>query len=169
MSPPIHGVQTKIGRVWWNLSTVKFIDPYTDIVGASAARDLAELQYRVANWASVAPSASVDVYEWTKSSVPPSVYSLNSQYPGTIYNASTSSWVEEIVYGTNGSETINYYFWVSGLTVVPDVSFRKTDITTVAMGIQNPSGLDLAWMAPVNTDAMIVSGVIQFLMTLTAL
>src|SRR6185437_7635746 len=31
----------QVGQVWFNLATVKFLDPYTDIIGASNGRDLA--------------------------------------------------------------------------------------------------------------------------------
>ncbi len=154
----------QVGRVWFNLSTVVFLDPFTDIIGASPTRDLAELTNRVSSWAQVAPGSSVDVYEWVKSTVSPITYSTNSSYPGTIYNVDNPSWVEELEYNPNtGISSTVYYFWVKGLTTIPGVDFRHTDVSTIALCIQNPSGLDLQWMAPINSDAIIVSGVQQFL------
>jgi hypothetical protein len=164
----------QVGRVWWNLSTVKFLDPYTDIIGASQTRDLAELYYRANNWAQIAPNTSVDIYEWTQSSDDPGSYSG----AGTVYVVPNGNpnivdptdpdagynWVEEIAYDpVSGLTTTTYYYWVSGLTTVPMLPFRNTDITTIAAGITNPSSLDLSFMSPINADALIVSGVIQFL------
>lgn len=154
----------QVGRVWWNLATVKFLSPYTDTLGVTSARDLAELTYRVQNWASIAPNASVDVYEWVQSNIDPITYAADATNPGTVYNAGSPSWVEETVFDPiTGAANITYYFWVEGLTTIPNVSFRNTAVATVAQGIINPSGLDLAWMAPIATDSLIVSGVTQYL------
>ena len=154
----------QVGRVWYNLATTIFLDPFTDILGASAARDLAELTNRIGSWCQIAPGASVDVYEWVVSTEAPLAYSADTTQPGTVYNATNPSWVEEAVFDqSTGTTTINYYFWVSGLSTIPDVSFRHTDISTVALGIQNPTGLDIPWMAPISADSLIYSGVKQFL------
>ena len=45
--------------------------------------------------------------------------------------------------------------------------FRRMDISSVALAVQNPSALNLSWMAPISSDALIVSGVAQFLNDLT--
>ncbi len=165
----------EVGRVWWNLAPVKFLDPFTDRIGIDDARDVTELTYRCANWSHLAPGTSVDVYEWTESTSEPTVYSG----PGTVFNGdpgvspaeaeangdtSQVCWVARDVYDVQlGRPTTLYYFWVTGLTVTPIVPFRHTDITTVALAITNPSALDLAWMAPIHQDTFIVSGVAQFL------
>ena len=150
----------QVGRVWWNLATVKFLDPYTDTLGVSEDRDLAELAYRTNNWTHIAPNASVDIYEWTMSTSDPTAYTG----PGTVYNATLPSWSTQTTFDTTLNAYVTlYFFWVSGLTVTPTVPFRHTDISTVALAITNPSGLDLSWMAPISEDAMIVSGVVQFL------
>ena len=151
---------SQIGQVWWNLATVKFLDPYTDILNASSERDLTELNYRRVHWSQIAPGSSVDVYEWIESNTDPTGYTG----PGTVYNSDNPSWSEHMVYSIQfGRDVPQYYFWVTGLTVKPELSFRHTDITTVALAIENPSGLDLPWMAPISEDALILSGVEQFL------
>ena len=155
---------TQLGRVWWDLSAVRFLEPYTDTLGVTDARDLAELSNRLSAWAQIAPGTSVNVYEWTQSSVSPTTYSTSSSYPGTMYNASNPSWVEQTtVDAATGALSTVYHFWVTGLTTIPDVPFRNLAITDVAMGITNPSSLDLQWLAPIAADSLIVSGVSQFL------
>lgn len=161
--------EEQVGRVWWDISTVKFLEPYTDTVGITNTRDIDELTYRKSVWARIAPSTSVDVYEWVKSSVSPQNY----KGPGILKSVTDSSpgitvfagqWVE-----TSKADPITglistfYYFWVKGLTDKPNVSFRNMDITSVANGITNPANLDIAWLSPIETNTMLVSGVIQYL------
>jgi len=159
----------EIGRVWWDLSSVKFLDPFTDVIGVSDARDLVELAYRSANWSRIAPKTAVQVYEWIESNIDPLTYTANASTDanssfGVVYNANNPSWVEKVELNpiTLAPKTL-YYFWVSGITTTPNVSFRHMDIKSVSLAIENPSALDLAWMAPVHQDALIVSGVSQFL------
>src|SRR5262249_16377261 len=139
------------------LSRVKFLDPYTNVLGGPD--DITELHYRIVNWAHIAPKSTVDVYEWTASNVPPTSYTG----PGTVYNSDFPPWAEYLSIDSFGRYTTTYYFWVAGLTTTPVLPFRHTDITTVARAIENPTSLDLPWMAPIHRDAMIVSGVEQFL------
>lgn len=163
----------QVGRVWWDLSTVRFIEPCTDMLGQG--RDADELAYRAAQWSQTAPLSSVDVYEWTASTYTPSEYAENftltdaqagasQNYPGTVYNVNNPSWVEETAFDpiTGAQSTINY-FWLKGLVAIPPVSFRSTAIATIAQGIASPSSIDLGWMAPIAQNAMIVSGVGAYL------
>lgn len=151
----------QVGRVWWNLATARFLDPYTDIIGASSARDLAELQYRIGATAKLAPNTTADVYEWIASPVDPVTYTANGN-AGSVFNADSPSYVQLTVFDpTTQSDVTMYYFWVSGLTVRPNVAFRKTDITTVASGIASPSALGVAWMSPISPDGLLVSGVFE--------
>jgi hypothetical protein len=160
----------QVGRVWWNLATVKFLEPCTDILGVNDGRDRIELTYRIANWARIAPKSSVDVYEWVQSTVDPVTYNnramtdTTGQYVGSVYQPEAPSWVQTTVYNPSTQQTITYYyFWVAGRTTTPIVPFRHMDVASVALAIENPAALDLAWMAPIHSDAMIISGVSQFL------
>ena len=160
----------QVGRVWWNLATVKFLDPFTDVIGASDARDATELAYRVANWSRIAPNTSVDIYQWVLSTVDPNTYmnltmsDTTGTFVGTVYNPDNPSWVQNVIVDpASGQLVTQYYFWVAGLTVTPSVPFRHMDISSVALAIENPSGLNLSWMAPIHSDCIIVSGVLPFL------
>lgn len=150
----------QVGRVWWNLATVRFIDPFTDVLGASDARDQNELQYRLANWAQIAPQTSADVYEWTESTLDPLSYTASLATLGAVYNAAAPAWVERSVYDSaSGQDNTLYYFWVGGLTAVPAVSFRQNSISTVAHGLADPASSGTAWMAAVCPTGLLVSGV----------
>ncbi len=160
----------EVGRVWWNLATVRYLDPYTDLVGASDARDIAELTYRARFWAQVAPDTNVDVYEWVASDISPTTWAsmaagdTTGKYTGTVYQNDNPSWVEETFYdASRGAHTTVYYFWVKGRDTVPDVPFRKTAVSTVANILTNPTSEGLAWIAPIAPDSLLVSGVAPLL------
>lgn len=156
----------QIGKVWWDISKVKFLDPYTDIIGTTNIRDLNELAYRASVWGTIAPNSYVEVYEWTKGTVAPKDYA-GTGTPLQIVDSSgitTYNWVENLEFEpATQKTTLYFYFWIKGLDVKPDIDFRTTDITTVTNGIINPSGIGTPWLAPINTDALIFSSVIQFL------
>lgn len=57
----------EVGRVWWDTSNLGYV-PYYD------ATTFPTLQDRMARWGKLAEWASVDVYEWVESDVPPSEY-----------------------------------------------------------------------------------------------
>jgi len=150
------------GRVWWNIATVKFIDPSTDVLGASNDRDVVELHYRIQQWTRVAPLSSVDVYEWIESLVDPTTYiaqAITDSSLGRVYLTDAPSWVERVVYDPTLGDVLKYYFWVSGLTVVPVVSFRSLSVATVIQAITYPSSAGLAWMAPISSNGLLISGV----------
>ena len=158
----------QIGQVWWNLATCRFLDYYTDQIGQSNTRDIAEISYRIQNWAMVAPNTSVDVYEWVQSTVTPSNWATlvsgdtTGTYSGTVY--STTNYVQTIVFDSSTSTFVSYYyFWVKGKTSIPNVSFRKTDVATVASILTNPSATGTAWIAPILPNGILVSGVKSFL------
>jgi hypothetical protein len=160
----------EVGRIWWDLSTVRYLDPYTDRIGASTARDLAEINYHVTNWAQIAPATSVDVYEWVQSDVPPDQYSAlaaqdtTGTYPGRVYNPEAPAFARQTRYSAAfGRDLTYYYFWVSGLTTVPNQPSRKISASAIATILQNPTAQDIPWFAPIMQDGMLVSGVMPYL------
>lgn len=158
---------TQIGQVWWNTSTVKYLDPYTDALGKSDQRDFAELQYRISSWASIAPNTSVDVYEWTQSTLNPTDYATTSSTDttgtyGTVYN--TTSYTTNQIYSSSLQTYVTYYyFWVSNLTVVPNVPFRSTSVYDIASLLTSPISQGLEWIAAVSENAILLSGVNTYL------
>ena len=155
--------RAQLGRVWWDLSTVRYLQPYTDQLGISNTRDLAEINYRCQNWASIAPNTSVDVYEWIQSPVSPTTYATGS-YPGIVYNALTPSYVQTSEYSAAyGKNLTYYYFWVKNLTAVPNVAFRNESVYNISTILQSPTSQDIPWLAPIMPDGLLVSGTMPFL------
>jgi hypothetical protein len=153
----------EVGRVWWNIATVRFLDTFTDTLGITPARDLAELTYRLAYWSTIAPGSSIDVYEWTESTEAPDAYIADVTNTGTVFDGG-AAWVERTAYDTVQQQDVTlYYFWVSGSTLVPNVSFRHISVSQMAIGIENPSAMNISWMSAISPDALLVSGVTQYL------
>ena len=55
--------QDHVGEVWWDISTVRFLDPSQDNISYTARR-----------WGNVFPGSRVDVYQWITSDQPPANY-----------------------------------------------------------------------------------------------
>lgn len=59
--------EREVGKIWWNTSNLAYI-PYYDAKVFGTSTSTAE---RLARWGALADYASIDVYEWVKSDVPP--------------------------------------------------------------------------------------------------
>ena len=85
----------EIGRVWWDISRVRFLETETDYVvfgQSNMQRFESEATYRSLNWGKIAPGSSVDVYEWTRQKLSPAEWmgakaksKDKSEYEGTPY------------------------------------------------------------------------------------
>lgn len=171
-----------VGRLWWDMSTSWFINPYTDVLDDSppwfldlgnhidilaidnktneeyllqpySNRYLNELRYRVINWSRLAPGASVDIYEWTKSYIAPEKTGFDL-HPSAAY-------VETVEYvGSLGKEVAVYFFWVKNPTSVSYNEIGRTlDAKSCSQMIADPSAAGVPWMAVISEKEMILSGV----------
>lgn len=146
----------QVGRLWWDLSTVRYLD-----------YEQGTLDYRRKNWGKLAPGVSVDVYEWTRSSVPPAnwdsyVLSLsnsgNNRPSGTAIYGSDTPYVIEQQYNQAKNILENvYYFWVKTPNTIPDgLSFRKFSALDVTQLIKNANSQSIAMFAPIANNAFVV-------------
>ena len=124
---------TRVGQVWWNTSTVRFIDPNQDNIIYAAKR-----------WAQIFPGSTVDIYQWIVSPVPPAAYTG----PGTPLN--TLSYSINTALGSDGTFTTEYYFWVKDITTVATLANKTLSIATVAQYITDPRSSGIAYLAPIN-------------------
>ena len=135
--------EANVGRLWWDLSTCKFINPNQDNV-----------LYKANVWNSTFPDSSVDVYEWVQSPYKPSdwdaladtEYGMTigvsgiSKYGNTVYSTSTKY---DTVSKTN---KILYYFWVKNKNIVPNVEFRHISANDVSRYISDPMSTGLPYI-----------------------
>ena len=128
-----------LGEVWWNISTVRFINPNQD-----------NLTYASRQWGQVFPGSRVDVYQWISSPVPPASYTG----VGTPY--STTSYVVSSRLNQSGTFVTEYYFWVQGLTVTASQLGKTLSIATVASYIQEPKASGISYIAPINSSTIAI-------------
>jgi hypothetical protein len=127
----------QVGKLWWDLRTTKFIDPYDGDIG-----------YRTSNWNTLATGATVDVYEWVASIYKPADWdTLADTEAGLANNISGMSLYGNTAYSVSQTyDTVSqsyrsvYYFWVKNKTIVPNVTGRYISAAEVASLIANPRG-----------------------------
>ena len=126
-----------VGQVWWDISSVRFIDPNQD-----------DIVYASRRWGQVFPGSSIDVYQWILSSVPPSDYTG----PGVPQN--TLSYSINSRLGRDGIFATEYYFWVRGITSTATQQGKTLSVETVAQYISNPRGSGISYIAPINASTI---------------
>lgn len=135
-----------VGQVWWDLSTVRYID-YESHNNA----------YRRTYWGRLFPGATVDIYEWISSNQSPANYS------GTGTVKSTTEYATKVE--TNASTlatTTTYYYWVKNVTTVPSLEGRTNDTATVANVITSPITQGLNYFAPISQNAISIANVLDY-------
>ena len=150
----------QLGKLWWDLSTVRFLNPQTDVITeVASARNTAEIEHRQNTWGRIAPGASVDVYEWTRSLVsPPKMTDKSSLYRGG------EIWIETAEFDGKLQKMVpTFYFWSKGNTSVPPTSGRKISADRVARLIQSPATAGVPWLAAISRNCLLVNGVEQYL------
>lgn len=156
-----------IGRRWWDISTIQFSD-------YESGDELTKEKY----WGTTVNSKSPDVYEWTKSSVPPSQWNKLVEKGGMVFgqvasgevyvdkaiNIDNYHWVEEEDY-INGESFTVYYFWVKNKNIIADQSKHARVYTTEQLSkvLLNPSAAGIPWYAPISNNAIVLKGIQPYL------
>jgi hypothetical protein len=153
--------QEHVGKVWWDIRNAI----YTNYDQGTPA-------YRQAHWGELFPTATIDVYEWTKSSVTPDEY-LNAVAAGTVidgieltgipyaivdqYNDLQYNWCEEIELNSNTNQIETYfYFWVSNKTTTPTLE-RQYSVLQLSAIIRDPAIQQVDWLAATGNNTLIIS------------
>jgi hypothetical protein len=126
-----------VGEIWWDISTVRFIDPNQD-----------DIVYASRRWGQIFPGSAIDMYQWIVSSVPPAEYAG----PGTTYN--NLSYTVNTVLSKDGTFNTQYFFWVKGLTTVATQKNKTLDVTAMARYIADPKSSGIAYIAPINASTI---------------
>ena len=161
--------ETQVGQTWWDLSEVEYVN-YEN--GSN--------RFRRNNWGRIAPGKSVIVYEWVRSTVPPTQWAdlveQNENVPaeGVDYKPSGEAFfgdddgapfVQIIRTSiTTGVEEIRFYFWVKNSNSIPNLPDRRFSIAEISRQLISPTAQGVPWLAAINEHAIIVSGV-EFVLT----
>ena len=128
--------EAHVGEVWWDTSTVRFVDPNQDNITYAARR-----------WGQVFPGSVVAIYQWISSTVSPANYTG----PGTPRNIVSYN----ITTGLNADNIFatTYYFWVLGLTTTNTSAGKTLPITAVARYIEDPRSSGIPYVAFLGASA----------------
>jgi hypothetical protein len=133
-----------VGEIWWDTSSVRFIDPNQDSITYASRR-----------WAQTFPGSSVDVYQWIRSDVPPEAYAG----PGTVRD--TLSYTVNSRLQPDGLLITEFYFWVRGITNTLPQSRKTLPASVVAAYIENPRASGIPYVAPINGSTLALYNVVD--------
>ena len=136
----------RVGEIWWNTDSVRFIDPNQD-----------DIVYASRRWGQVFPGSRVEVYQWTASSVPPANYTG----PGVPFNT-TSYTIKTNLTNVGTFETV-YYFWVTGLTTIDTAAGKTLSTTGIARYIEDPRSSGIPYIAALDASTVAIYNGLQFL------
>lgn len=127
----------QVGKTWWDLSTVSFIDYEQDII-----------QYRVKNWGRLFPESKVTIYEWVESDFLPSQYAAAVGNGVPKYADDSAYTSVTVVDPATGIINQKYYFWVSGKTGIDNSKTNRTLSTTaLETYISSPKDQGIPYLA----------------------
>jgi hypothetical protein len=150
----------QVGMLWWDLRTAKFLNAYED-----------DIIYRNTNWTTLAPGASIDVYEWISTKLKPSAWDLQADTEaGIATGISGKSLYGDSVYSikqtyntTTQTFSNTYYFWVKNKKFIPNVPGRHLAAQDVADLIGNPRGYGYSYLALTGSNTFSLVNVKQYL------
>jgi hypothetical protein len=128
-----------VGEIWWDISSVRFIDPNQDSIVYASRR-----------WAQLFPGSVIDVYQWIVSPVPP------ANYTGEGTPLTSLSYTVNTRLNREGTFITEYYFWVRGITTTSTKINKTLPASTVASYIADPKASGIAYIAPINASTIAV-------------
>ena len=127
------------GEIWWDTNSVRFIDANQD-----------NITYASRRWGQVFPGSTIDIYQWTASSVPP------VNYTGIGVPLSTTSYTVYSSIDNQGLLVTTYYFWVRGINTVATTHGKTLSATAIASYILSPSSSGLPYIAALTANAIAI-------------
>jgi len=100
-----------IGKIWWDINELKFIN-----------YEQGNADYKSLFWGGLFPGSTIGIYQWTESTVKPSVYTGGTAK----YGDSAYVEIQKINTITNLLET-KYYFWATSKTTVHEGKTLSTE------------------------------------------
>jgi hypothetical protein len=147
---------TQIGKLWWDLSTVKYVNYYQgDII------------YSQSVWNTLAKGSSIDVYEWVESKVLPEEWDaradtnagIRAGFSGKSKYGNERYVVKQVYDPVSQSFTEKYYFWVKGKKVLPNIKQRKRTAQDVENIIRDPQAQQLPFVTILGKDRFVLYNV----------
>ena len=158
-----------VGMLWWDISKAKWVHA-----------EQGDIAYRTGHWNTEVFGSSIDVYEWVKTTILPSEWSiladtnegLASGISGQpMYPDDNVMSVKELYHPITGVITDTYYYyWVKNNAIVPDnVVGRRISAFAVASAIRNPVGTGSAFVGLCGKESILAYNFASVISTETAL
>ena len=159
----------EVGKVWWDTTNAVYFD-YNQ-----GTRD-----YKKDYWGRLYSGGSIEVYEWTKSTVAPDEWedTVNAKTKvfgvdatGEAYKLFDKTINDFVYYYTKTEEYNNaikdyetvYYFWVKNKTTIPATAkHRFYNVKNIAEAITNPTTFGISWCAAIDEDTILLANVGQY-------
>ena len=154
----------QVGQRWWDIKTAIYID-----------YEQSNIDYKQANWGRLFDGATIDVYEWTRSSVLPEEWTELVERKGVvdgkpatgepllidIDGESVYRWVEEQYYNPKTRQTsVTYYFWVKNK--LSSLGQRNYNTYQLSQLLLNPTAFDISWTAASSSNELLLANISQF-------
>ena len=152
--------EENVGKLWWNLSTVSWYNPYQG-----------DIQYRRNNWNRLTYGSVVDVFEWVGTDLLPSEWnqiadtnegfargiSGTSLYGNGVYSS------KEVYDPVARTFRTKYFYWVRNNRIVPQNTRRRLSAYDVASLIRDPENSGYRFIAPLDVDKFALYNVENFI------
>lgn len=129
----------QLGKIWWDTSRVRYVE-----------YEQSDLRYRVQHWGEQFADSEVQIYEWTRSTVLPTVDeepNIRLDYSSGVGVPRYSAIDEEDP--VSGAVTTYYYFWKRGVDTLPTNSSRRYSAQDIEYVLQDPDAAGVSWFSPV--------------------
>ena len=146
-----------VGEVWWDLSSARW-----------TWYEQGTQEFRTNNWGRLFPGSTIDVYEWTESTLLPSLWSARSNTAtGLANNISGQPLINNDTvlsvkqkYDSKLDGFVNYYYyWVKNSVFIPDsaksVVTRKNTTAYISNIITNPFASGLKYFTISDSNKLI--------------
>ena len=157
VNPDTAWGEEHLGEVWWDLSKVKWL--WYEQGGQ---------EYKTNHWGQLFPGASVDVYEWTESTLLPSEWAqrsntitgLQSDVSGVPLNDDNTVFTVKQKYDSTVDGFVNYYYyWVKNSVFLPNpaktVVERRNTTAYISSIITDPFASGIRYYTISDTNSVI--------------
>lgn len=169
VDPDQAWLELNAGKLWWDLSTVKFSYYEQD-----------DIDYKIGNWNAQVEGSSIDVYEWVETLLLPSEWSLladtveglNLGISGQPKFSNDTVYNVKIKYNpqTGVENGTLYYYWVKNSSIIPfHNNQRKISSFSVTELIRNPLSSGLPFIAVIDKDKFLAYNLKDYFESDTAL
>lgn len=143
-STSFHWNNMQVGKTWWDLSQVRFID-----------YEQGDIEYRSKHWGETFAGSKVKVYEWVESLYIPSQYVANGGNGVPKFEDDSSFVSYTTVDQSTGLFTTLYYYWVSDKTTVDvNKTNRTNSVYTLQRLLESPKDQGIPYAAAIGTNAL---------------